>query len=134
MPHKDAWGIWRQDDFGPSVGSEPEHCDECGCIDLDLERLIDEDEYDFELEDDWQLRDMEGAEELDHLQSLLSFTPVYAVCDECNAAIAYGPNYYWNPSTKNYDLQRPLTRAEAEKAELAAERARQDAAGQLNLF
>lgn len=137
MPYKDNNGVWRNDTFTGDNGKKPKRCPSCKNKNLDYDRMMDDDEIDEELESDWHLgehRAIGNYAVVQRLEPLLSFTPSYAVCEECGAATAYGPDYYYNPTTNAYDLQRPLTSAEIVVAEAEAQRIAQETAGQLPLI
>ena len=128
MPYKDTHGIWRNDQPTGDHGELLDACPNCGMI-LDVGCIPECSDYDGELAADW------GVDRFsDPRSEFLNFIAECAICDTCNIEIEYGPDYYYNPDTNNYDLLRPLTIAEAERAEAEALRKQQEAAGQLALF
>lgn len=131
MAYKDARGIWRHDGF-PCGKARPDRCPNCGSDDLVYGVMFD-DEIDAVLLDEFDQSVLCYKEQRDLLERF-SFTPEYAYCGECGESQAYGPDYYYNPDTNNYDLTRPLSWEEIRRAELQAEREAAEAAGQLPLF
>lgn len=135
MAYKDKHGIWRHDKPTGNNGEEPDFCPNCGDL-MDMDRLDEGDEWDESLLEDWedhQLGDLDMDDPFE-LTATMSHVCSQAVCEECELWVPYGPDYYYNVDTNTYDLPKPLTRDEAAKAELEAERVRQEAAGQLRLF
>lgn len=118
-------GLWRAT-FNRTGKPKPKRCDECKSKDLDYDRLLDWDWYNAELATDHGVID-------DH-DSRFSFTPLYAVCEQCNNSMEYGAFYYFNPETNDYDLPEPLSFAQGRKNDLLFERDSLLAAGQLELL
>jgi hypothetical protein len=140
MPIRDQYGIWRADKF-ESAGKKPNRCPRCkGELEYSLEP--DDDEFDFDLEEDWELAriKLDDLKEAVRLDEFLHFSPCYAECmdPECDFAKDYGKIEWYDPDTNSFKLTKPLPRADQERLErvyqFEQERQKQEAAGQLPLL
>lgn len=121
-------GLWREDKPSYDVEAKPKKCRECGCKSFDWERLPDDDEWDGEMEDAYEVSDA------DDWDARFAYVHDHAVCEECGEWHEYGQRWYWNEESGEYDLNRMLTPAAAKLAEAEAERQAQINAGQLVMF
>lgn len=137
MPKK-IQGLWREDEFGDGF-PRPKKCPKCKGRELEYERLIDEDEHDHELEEAYEASDLDWQDEglmadwTGGYDPRFTYSHEYAVCYLCAVAVPYGPRYYYNPVTNNYDLQRPLHPDAVRKIEQEVARQQELNAGQMEL-
>ena len=125
MPFKDQYGYWR-DDYPPDIQYYPDECPVCGSHHLEtgLANMFDDD----------RSLVLTEAYGVDDDNELFAFTRDHYECERCGDTEEYGPTWYWNPGSENYDLPPILMPSEASKLEAAAENQRLEDAGQLRLI
>lgn len=96
---------------------------------MEVDLLSDVDDYDDQLEQDYPELFSD-----DDWHPLLSYQRCYAECHNCGRCVTYGPRWYYNPTTNNYDLPRPLSLEQVKQIEIEAQKAAAKAAGQLELW
>lgn len=119
-------GLWRATFERPFL-ARPKRCGDCGSKHLDYDLLPVDEEYDSKLAADHGVPD-------DEYDVRFVYVRVYADCSDCHYwAQSYGPRYYYNAETKNYDLPKPLSFAQCQKNDFLFEIDSAKAAGQLEL-
>lgn len=126
----------------PVLVSEPKRCPVCGGRDIEVNRSLEDDEYDEDLARKCGFDISEGNWWVmyeDHSEFAYQFAMMVCENDECSTVIAYGERGYLDQKSLSYTAKAPspldYPGSEASTKERAeAERQAQEAAGQQKLF
>lgn len=130
MPHLQH-GLWREKE----ANVKPKQCAKCQSKRLRFLQSYanDDDEFDDECNDAWAEARGENLNTAEWDQRFYFYQDYYE-CIKCGHYAAWGARHYFNPSSSNYDLDRPLMPDAAKRAQLEHERQQARDAGQLSLF